>query len=621
MRNIVPRLLVDLRQLLDDIERERGGKAEHFAAADRAIAGHLHRIMGKFAGQREIEAVFERLRVIGIEIEVDAMRVLATGDRQRAGRDLQQHFDFLFRRGGIGDDDVATVDRVDQELLGDEFVDLFAVFLAELVAAAEEVFADQDRRMLGHFGGRLDFFVVDDHRAAGRQRHLRAFELRLVLGRLERQIDERERDEHFGKVVCRLGEVRRIEWFFQGRIEGGVIEPERVGRDQRGGLLLERQVVIIAFDPLHRFVELAVVLLDAFGPFYLIEKHFAIHRLLCTLLAHHSPTGEIATDRGAGPGRLGHRLIGRFRRGRGGRGSRQSRGFRVRSRRLAQRFKREILFGCPLRLLDSQSIFRIKRTPLERRLEQMSESVGIGRQELELILHESRGDAMLAANPFAEQNPLPSVELLEIPRLEIVAQIIVQEPMVEKLLFLLVRQIGPDRRLEKLGIFLVEEEMQFVAGVFEIQRVLLFELQRRPGFNEVELDKLRVAVQSRVQRKHPRDAVVGLEMRAGDVGNHQRCLGLQNADQFLLRVVLLRIEPLGQPQIEILGLDIRKRHDPAHRVLRINGHEQQLLMRPRSARLNSTTPFLSGSTLATTTELDARKSRSAKSACCNMGCS
>ena len=41
----------------------------------------------------------------------------------------------------------------------------------------------------------------------------------------------------------------------------------------------------------------------------------------------------------------------------------------------------------------------------------------------------------------------------------------------------------------------------------------------------------------------------------------------------------LRIEALGQPQIEILRLRVRQGHDPADRVLRIDGDEQQLLMR------------------------------------------
>ena len=184
----------------------------------------------------------------------------ATG--KRAGRDLQQHVELFLRRGGIGDDDLAAVDHVDQELLGDELVDLLAVFLAEAVAVAEEVLADEDRRMLGHFGGRLDFFVIDDHRAAGRERHLRALELGLVLGRLERQIEQGQRREHLGEVVRRLGQVRREERLF-GRIVCGVVAPERVDRDQRGDLLLERQVVVVALDPFHRLVELAVVLLDA----------------------------------------------------------------------------------------------------------------------------------------------------------------------------------------------------------------------------------------------------------------------------------------------------------------------------------------------------------------------
>ena len=57
--------------------------------------------------------------------------------------------------------------------------------------------------------------------------------------------------------------------------------------------------------------------------------------------------------------------------------------------------------------VKSQSIFRIERASLQRRLEQMGESIGIGRQQLELILHESRGDAMLAVNPLAQAESAP----------------------------------------------------------------------------------------------------------------------------------------------------------------------------------------------------------------------
>ena len=117
-----------------------------------------------------------------------AASVLAAGNRQGAGRDLQQHVDLLPRRRGIGHHDLAAVDHVDQEFFGDELVDLLAVHFAITVSLAEEVLADQDRRFLGHFGRRLDLFVIDDRRAAGREGQLRALvELGLVLGGVERQ--------------------------------------------------------------------------------------------------------------------------------------------------------------------------------------------------------------------------------------------------------------------------------------------------------------------------------------------------------------------------------------------------------------------------------------------------
>ena len=106
---------------------------------------------------------------------------------------------------------MAAVDGVDQELLGDELVDVLAVDFAESVAAAIEVLAHQDRGMLGHLRGRLDLLVIDDHRAAGGERHLRPLEHGLVLGRFERQIEDRQGQEHLVKVVRRLGQLGREE--------------------------------------------------------------------------------------------------------------------------------------------------------------------------------------------------------------------------------------------------------------------------------------------------------------------------------------------------------------------------------------------------------------------------
>jgi hypothetical protein len=170
LRDVVPRAHVEFARLANHDERERSGIAEHFAAAGRGAAGHLHRVMGEFSRLREIKAIFDRLRVVRIEIDMHAAGIFRPGHGQCPGGDLQQHVHFFLRRRGIGHHDVAAVDCVDQEFIGDELIDLLAVLLAILIAGAEEILAHQNRRMLGHFRGREDFFVEDDHRAAGRER-------------------------------------------------------------------------------------------------------------------------------------------------------------------------------------------------------------------------------------------------------------------------------------------------------------------------------------------------------------------------------------------------------------------------------------------------------------------
>ena len=62
--------------------------------------------------------------------------------------------------------------------------------MAVTVAMPEEILADQDRRLFVDRFSRFDFLVKHDDRRAGRQGHLRLVELRLVLLRLEWQVQD-----------------------------------------------------------------------------------------------------------------------------------------------------------------------------------------------------------------------------------------------------------------------------------------------------------------------------------------------------------------------------------------------------------------------------------------------
>ena len=258
LRDVVPRLGVDLRGLIDDRERHgRGGGDQRF------VLGDVHREVGEFAGGREVKVVFERLRVVGLEAQVDGLRGLAVEHGNRPLGNLHQHVELLAGRGGVGDHHLAAVDRVDQEFVGDELVDRLAVLDALPVAVPEEILADEHLgRAVGGRGG-LDLLVEDDHRPARREVHLRPVELRLVLGRLERQIEHGQGHQHFGEVARRGGQIPRQER--RRRVVLRVILPEGVDGDQGGVLLIDGQVVIVVLGPFPGLVELAVELPELFA--------------------------------------------------------------------------------------------------------------------------------------------------------------------------------------------------------------------------------------------------------------------------------------------------------------------------------------------------------------------
>jgi hypothetical protein len=141
LRDVIPRLGVDAAELVDHVQRERFGLRQQ-----AFVLGHVDGIVREFAGGREVEMVFQRLRGVGLQIDVDAPRGLGVQDGDRARGDLQQHVQFLRRRGGVGDHDLAAVDDAGQEFLGDELVQPLVVLEPVAVAVPEEVLADQNRR-------------------------------------------------------------------------------------------------------------------------------------------------------------------------------------------------------------------------------------------------------------------------------------------------------------------------------------------------------------------------------------------------------------------------------------------------------------------------------------------
>ena len=88
----------------------------------------------------------------------------------------------------------------------------------------------------------------------------------------------------------------------------------------------------------------------------------------------------------------------------------------------------------------------------------MIEPIRIGRQQIELILHQPGDDRLLALAPLAEQNPLERVELLEIPRLEVIAQVVFQQPVIENCFSFLLARYGRIAVLKNSGSFLYRKK-------------------------------------------------------------------------------------------------------------------------------------------------------------------
>ena len=76
LRDVVPRLGVELRRLLDHVERDRLCRDDELL-----VLRHVDREVGELAGLREVEEVVDRLGVVRLQVEWDAAGdwPLATG--------------------------------------------------------------------------------------------------------------------------------------------------------------------------------------------------------------------------------------------------------------------------------------------------------------------------------------------------------------------------------------------------------------------------------------------------------------------------------------------------------------------------------------------------------------
>ena len=251
--HVIPRFGVELARLGHHVERERRRGGDQ-----RFVPGHLHREVGEAAGQREVEEVIDGLGAVGFEVEDDGAGRSAAGQRQGPDRDLQQHRELLPRRRRIRHHHLAAVDGLNDELIGDELLEAFAVLVAVAVVGLVEVLIDKDGGVARRRGDGADFLVEGDRRAGRGEGHLAGVELGLVLAALEGQIGDGQGQQHLVQIAGGRGDVRREERRFA--VVFGVVGPEGVDRHEVRELLLDRQVVIVVLGPFHRRLEMRVKL-------------------------------------------------------------------------------------------------------------------------------------------------------------------------------------------------------------------------------------------------------------------------------------------------------------------------------------------------------------------------
>ena len=93
---------------------------------------------------------------------------------------------------------------------------------------------------------------------------------------------------------------------------------------------------------------------------------------------------------------------------------------------------------------------------------------------------------LLVVQAAAQEDLLDNVEPLETPRLEVRFKVVLQEPVVDEGLVFLVLEVGRNGAAEELRVFVVEEEVQLVAGVFGVLLSFVGRVQLRPGGDERE---------------------------------------------------------------------------------------------------------------------------------------
>ena len=220
---------------------------------------------------------------------------------------------------------------------------------------------------------------------------------------------------------------------------------------------------------------------------------------------------------------------------------------------------------------------RVERPAFHGRVEQLVEPLDVGRQQIVQFANVPSGGRTLAFDPPGQQRLLDDVQPGVPPRFEITRKIVAQQPVVHEGLIPLVVQEWLDDGVEKLWVLFVDEEVQFVTGILRVLGPFLIVLHLVPVENEAEFDQLRIAVQRSVQTIYSAQAVVSLEPGRGHVLEFEAALRLDHTDSLLLREVLLRVQPLDQPQIDEIPLRFSQSQGAIGSIVRIDRDHMKVL--------------------------------------------
>ena len=226
-----------------------------------------------------------------------------------------------------------------------------------------------------------------------------------------------------------------------------------------------------------------------------------------------------------------------------------------------------------LGLLEAKRVARLERAALEGGLEQVVEALDVRRDQIVHVLHVAGGVGLLAPDALAEEDALHHVELFVVPRLEEGGQVVAQEPVVHEGLVALVGEVGRDGLLEEVGVLLVEEEAELVAGILAVQLALLVDLELGPLEEEAELHERGVAAEGGVKAVDAGQGVVGLELAGGDVVENELLALGHHLDLLLLGEVLVGLEAGGEAQVVRGHVLLGQGHLAVGGVEGIDGHD------------------------------------------------